>query len=165
MRVARPQGAPPLGNGIIEAVADRAHRGDDASRLDVLAEGERRVLTAVIGVMDQAGGRLAVPDGHRQGVEDDGQIPPAFPGRDGADLGHPEAIGRTDGAGREGASHPIGGQGRLPIRRRHPHPAAPAPLPGRSQLGVHARTAIGTTAGLMNGGDALAQPGVGLGPG
>jgi hypothetical protein len=41
-----------LGHCIVEAIADRSHRGTNAEHLAALTEGDRGVLAAVIGVMD-----------------------------------------------------------------------------------------------------------------
>src|SRR5947207_4894252 len=48
------------------AVADAAHRGDDSRILQALAERERRVLAAMVGVMDQAGVVRRSPAGNGQ---------------------------------------------------------------------------------------------------
>lgn len=70
------QRAPPLGHRVVEAVPDRPHRGEEAVLLQVLAQGQGGVLTAVIGVMGQPGmgltaavERLRLPsgDGPRRG--------------------------------------------------------------------------------------------------
>ena len=41
-----------LGHRIVEAIANRSHRGTNAELLAAFAEGDRGVLTAMIGVMD-----------------------------------------------------------------------------------------------------------------
>ena len=45
-----------LGHGVVVAVADGAHRGQDASLLASKAEFNRGVLTALVGVVDDAVG-------------------------------------------------------------------------------------------------------------
>lgn len=45
-----------LGHGVVVAVADRAHRGQNAGLLASKAEFNGGVLTALVGVVDDAGG-------------------------------------------------------------------------------------------------------------
>ena len=58
-----------LAHRVVVGVADRAHRGSNAHQLAPLPEGERRVLAALIGVMDDVG-RSALGERHVQRVED-----------------------------------------------------------------------------------------------
>src|SRR2546425_656877 len=131
-----------LAQGVVVGVADRAHRGPDPDLLAPEPEGTRRVLAALIRMVDDLG-RPALVHGHRQRVEDelraevgghgpadhtaapgiehDGEIQEAGPRRDVGDVGHPEAIGAGDG---EGALDKIWGRpgGRVAARalvRRH----------------------------------------------
>lgn len=114
------RGEEALGHGLVVAVTDRAHRTADADRLTALAEEQRGVLAAVVGVMDHPLARTAVPDRHlerahdqlgaqvishrptdhpaTEDVEDDGQIEKALPlGRDVRDVRNPEVVRRVDG--------------------------------------------------------------------
>jgi hypothetical protein len=59
-----------LGDGVIEAVASGAHRAGDARLPGGLAEGQRYVLRALVGVVDQARLRAPAGDRHLQGVDD-----------------------------------------------------------------------------------------------
>jgi hypothetical protein len=43
-----------LGDGVVECVADGAHRGDQTGLTQPTAEGEAGVLAAVVAVVDQA---------------------------------------------------------------------------------------------------------------
>lgn len=49
-----------LGHGIVEAVAAAAEGRHHACLLAAIPEGEARILTAMIGVMDDAGGRATI---------------------------------------------------------------------------------------------------------
>jgi hypothetical protein len=55
-----------FGHGIIEAVADGASGGQNARVLELLPEGQRRVLAAVVGVVDEPGGRVTSPAAGRR---------------------------------------------------------------------------------------------------
>src|SRR5207244_1333935 len=59
------RGKETLAQRVVIAVADRAHRGADASGAAAEAEADRRVLTALIRVMDDIL-RLPLGDGHVQ---------------------------------------------------------------------------------------------------
>ena len=59
-----------LGHCVIVTVADRPHRAADAHRLAALAEEQRGVLRAVIGVVNDTLTRFAVPDRHLQRPDD-----------------------------------------------------------------------------------------------
>jgi hypothetical protein len=58
-----------LAEGIIVGVTDRAHRGPDACLLAPQAERDRGVLTAVVGMMDDAGRRLPLATRHVEGLD------------------------------------------------------------------------------------------------
>ena len=45
-----------LGHGVVMAAPDRAHRGDDPRLAAPLPEGQRGVLAALVGMMDDRGG-------------------------------------------------------------------------------------------------------------
>src|SRR5262249_39058410 len=98
---------------VVVRVADGSHRRPDAHLAAALAEGERRVLAALIRVMNDVD-RAALREGHVEGlehefgpevcghcpandaaapgVEDDGEVQKAGPGRDVGDVGDPELI-------------------------------------------------------------------------
>ena len=98
-----------LTEGVVVAVPDAAHRGPDAGAMAAVPEGQRGVLTALIGVMDDID-RTTLLNGHVQGiehqlgpevvrhrpahdasaehVEDNGQIQEASGGRDVGDVLH-----------------------------------------------------------------------------
>src|SRR5579859_4811263 len=59
-----------LGPRVVVAITHRAHRAADADGLTALAEEQRGVLTAVIGVVDDALARSPVPDRHLQRAHD-----------------------------------------------------------------------------------------------
>jgi hypothetical protein len=104
-----------LAHGVVEAIADSAHRRPHPSLRTALAEGERGVLAALVGMMDHAGcaplrerhvQRLEhqlgaqvslhgpANDASAERVEDHGEIEKAGPGRDVGDVGDPQPIGR-----------------------------------------------------------------------
>src|ERR1700736_3095298 len=56
------RGKEALAHRVIEAIADRAHRGSHAGLAAALAEGERSVLTTLVRMMNHGGG-LALPEG------------------------------------------------------------------------------------------------------
>ena len=102
-----------LTQSVVEAVADRAHRRAQVGIPAAMAEGQGGILTALIGVMDDAF-RAPLADGHGQGLEhqlgaqmvgqgptdhaaapgvdNDGQVQPASPSGDVGDIGHPQAV-------------------------------------------------------------------------
>src|SRR5919202_2086654 len=53
-----------LGQGIVEAVTNRAHRGRDTGLTAAPPEGQAGVLAAMVAVMDEARTRSTVPQGH-----------------------------------------------------------------------------------------------------
>lgn len=56
-----------LGSRIVIDISHAAHGAKDPSLVEPLAEGNRGVLCAVIGVVNETGTRLAVEDGHVHG--------------------------------------------------------------------------------------------------
>src|ERR1700694_1909938 len=56
------RGKETLAHRVIEAIADRAHRGPHARLAAALAEGERSVLAALVRMMNHGGG-AALPEG------------------------------------------------------------------------------------------------------
>src|SRR3989475_12041586 len=103
-----------LAHGVVVGIAYTAHRRPDASLATAAAEGERRVLAALIRVMNHRG-RSALRDGHVERgqdelgaemgchrpaddaatprVEHDGEIQKAGPRRDVRDVRDPPSIG------------------------------------------------------------------------
>ena len=63
------RGEEALAQGIVVAVSGRSHRRPDTGFPTTLAEGDRRVLGSLVGVVDHPS-RTASPDRHVQGVED-----------------------------------------------------------------------------------------------
>src|ERR1700688_522659 len=63
------RGEKTLAHRVIEAIADRAHRGPHAGLLTTFTEGERSILAAMIGMMDHAA-RTALAEGHVERLED-----------------------------------------------------------------------------------------------
>src|SRR5260370_10977740 len=59
-----------LTEGVVVGVAHAAHRGPDAGLLTPDAEGDRRVLAALVRVMNDVGGPT-VPHGHVPGPQDE----------------------------------------------------------------------------------------------
>ncbi len=104
-----------LGQGVVVAVADRAHRGRDPGLAQALAEREARVLAPVVGVVDEAARRSTADDRrvkgrgdelgpqvgrHRPaddpaapGVGDRGEVAGPGPCRERGDVGDPEPVG------------------------------------------------------------------------
>ena len=58
-----------LAHGVIKAIAGRTHRWPHTCRLTALAEGQRSILAALVGVMDHGGG-TALAKGHVERLED-----------------------------------------------------------------------------------------------
>ena len=103
-----------LAERVVVRVADRAHRGSDTGLPAAQPERDRRVLRALVRVMDHSLGP-ALPDGHVQRVEDelraqvrrhgpadhsaapriehDGQVEEPCGSRDIRDVGDPELVG------------------------------------------------------------------------
>src|SRR5256712_2199624 len=103
-----------LAHGVVVGIAHTAHRRPDAGLATATAEGERRVLAALIRVMNHRG-RSALCDGHVERgqdelgaemgfhrpaddaatprVEHDGEIQKAGPRRDVRDVRDPPSIG------------------------------------------------------------------------
>src|SRR5260370_29890311 len=73
-----------LTEGVVVGVAHAAHRGPDAGLLTPDAEGDRRVLAALVRVMNDVGGPTLL-DGHVQGRPDELGAPMPFHGP----PGHP----------------------------------------------------------------------------
>src|SRR5271167_2095714 len=133
-----------LAHGVVETVTHRAHRGSHTGLLAAFAEGERGVLTALVGMMD-APGRTALSERHverlehqlgaqidlhcpahdlaAEGVEHHRQIEKAGPGRNVSDIGHPQAIGPRGG---EVALDQVGRGPRITVTHRGDYPVAPA---------------------------------------
>src|SRR6266446_6823875 len=104
--------------GVVVGVADRAHGGPDARLATPEPEGDRRVLGALVRVMDDIGGpalghghleraqdelgaemRFHRPADHATAprIEDDGEIEKPRPCRAVRDVRHPQAIGTRRG--------------------------------------------------------------------
>ena len=120
------RGEEALAQRVVIAVSDRSHRGPYAGVATPLAEGERRILTSLIRVMDD-GSRLPLLYGHVEGrehegraqmrlhrpaddtatpgIEHHGQVEESTPGRDVGDIGDPELI---RAGGRERSLHQVG---------------------------------------------------------
>jgi hypothetical protein len=103
---------------VIEAIADRAHRRPYLGLAAALAEGERSVLAALVGVMNNLA-RTALPERHverlehqlgaqiglhrpaydppTEHIEHHGEVEKPRPGRDVGDIRNPQAIGRRGG--------------------------------------------------------------------
>ena len=111
-----------FGHGIVVAIANGTHGAADADRLAAFAEEQRRVLSAMVGVVNHAALWSAVPDRHLQGanpqfrsevirhgpphhaaaehVEDHREVEKAFPCCwDLGDVGDPELVRRAGGEG------------------------------------------------------------------
>src|SRR4051794_3380160 len=58
-----------LRHGVVQSGSGPSHRRNDASLFEALAERDRRVLDATIGMMHEAGNRSASPYRHLQGVD------------------------------------------------------------------------------------------------
>lgn len=104
------------GHGVTEAIANRSHRAGESCGPAGLGEVVARVLTALVGVVDDDTFRALAGDRHlerpahqfcglpgrhrppeqlpRADVEDDGQEEEARPGRDIGDVGDPALLGR-----------------------------------------------------------------------
>ena len=128
------RGEEALAHRVVVSVADRAHRRPDAGLAAALAEGDRRVLAALVGVMDdaRAGRRCAsamssacedelgaqvrrhrpADDAPAPHIEHDRQVEEARPGRDVGDVGDPEPI---RAGGREVPLHQIGRRPRVAV--------------------------------------------------
>ena len=137
-QLALQRGEEGLGDGVVQRVADGAHRAEQAGVAEALSEHPGRVLAAVIGMGDgavgatpQAGHLEGVDDelgaevvGDRPaddpsgpGVDDDGEVDPALAGAVLGDVLHPQPV-RAVGA--ELAVHQI-------VRQRiRPAPAGAA---------------------------------------
>src|SRR6266446_5852740 len=87
--------------GVVVGVADRAHGGPDARLATPEPEGDRRVLGALVRVMDDIGAEMRFhrPADHATAprIEDDGEIEKPRPCRDVRDVRHPQAIGTRRG--------------------------------------------------------------------
>src|SRR5262249_46876352 len=133
-----------LAHRVVVRVPDRAHGWPHAHVAAALPEGDRRVLTALIGMMDYVC-RSALREGHVQRLEDelraevrchrpaddatapriehDGEVEEAGPGWDVGDVRDPEPVGSHGG---EVAVHEIGSGARLTIADRRADPLASA---------------------------------------
>src|SRR5215213_1328452 len=120
-----------LGRGVVEAIATAPHRADEPSFAQSPSEGKARVLTSLVGVMDEARRWPASPDRYVDGFDDQfaaevighrptdntaavdikhhGQIEEARPGRHVGDVRHPQAIRGRSG---EIAPHEVGSRRR-----------------------------------------------------
>ncbi len=118
------RGVETLAHRVIEAIADRPHRGSNASFIAALAERDRRILAALIRVVNDVFGFTPVDRhveriehqlgaqmrGHRPAdhapavhVEHDGQEQEPTPRRHVGDIGNPKLIrcGRAEVAGHQ----------------------------------------------------------------
>src|SRR5205823_1661665 len=108
------RGEEALGDGVVKAVAFRAHRAVDADLAAALAEAQRDVLRPLVGVVDEAGMRPATGERHLERVDDElglevrphrpaddaariavhdrGQVEPALPGAHVLDVRAPEPV-------------------------------------------------------------------------
>ncbi len=59
-----------LGRCVVEAIATAPHRADEPSFAQSPSEGKARVLTSLVGVMDEARRWPASPDRHVDGFDD-----------------------------------------------------------------------------------------------
>jgi hypothetical protein len=122
-----------LAESVVKAIADRAHRWADPSFSAAAAKGHGRVLTAMIGMMDDRLGR-ALSESHLEGLQDqlraqmsshgptddppapgidhDGQVQESSPRSDVGDIGYPQSIGST---GCEIALDEVGSWGSLSL--------------------------------------------------
>ena len=68
-QLALESGKEALGHRVVEAIAHRAHRGTHAHFLATQAEGNRGVLRALVGMMNDIAG-TALPIGHLERLQD-----------------------------------------------------------------------------------------------
>ena len=144
---------------VVVAVSGRAGRGDHPHLPASLAEGQRRVLRTLVGMMDDPLG-AALPDRHVQRlkhqlgakmvghgpphhlaaehVEHDGQVQKPRRGRHVGDIGHPDAVWRI---GPEHPFHPVRGRATARLRARGARAPAPA-HPGQARLAHQPRDAF-----------------------
>src|SRR5208283_4961378 len=102
-----------LAHGVVIRVADTSHRRLHTCLSAPIAEGDRGILAAVVGMMDHCP-RLTLTNGHLQGrhdqlcpqmpsegpshyptapgIQDHGEVQEPCPGRHVGDVGHPEPI-------------------------------------------------------------------------
>src|SRR5579884_2674881 len=137
-QLALQSGEEALGQRVVVAVTDRAHGGRDTGLSAALTEGDRGVLTPLVGVMDDAVLGSTPPEGHfecrehqlgaqvighrpahhptTEGIKDHGQVDKATPGRDIGDVRHPQPVGS---GGDKGSADQIGCRRscRFPMRR------------------------------------------------
>lgn len=104
-----------LAEGIIETIADRAHRRTDAGVSTALAKRQGSVLAALIGVMNdifwvtlldrhlqgihhqgslEMSGHCPTDDFAAPGIHDNSQVQPTRPGRDVSNVCDPQTVGR-----------------------------------------------------------------------
>jgi hypothetical protein len=104
-----------LAEGIIETIADRAHRRADSGCATALAKRQGRVLAALIGMMDdvfwatlldrhlqgihhqrglEVSGHCPADDFAAPGIHNNGQVQPSAPSRNVGDVCDPQMIGR-----------------------------------------------------------------------
>src|SRR5229473_849233 len=138
------RGEETLAHRVIEAIADRAHRGPHAGLAATLAEGERSVLATLVRMMDHGGGpalpqrqveRLQHQFGAQMGchrpaddsaaesVEHYRQVKKPGPSRDVSYVGDPQPIGCR---GDEVAFDQIGCRPRARLSHRGSYPFAAA---------------------------------------
>jgi hypothetical protein len=113
-QLALERGEERFGHGVVEAVADGAHRGRNAGLTAATAEGQAGVLRTVIGVVDQSSARSPIPQRHLQCVQhqlrpevvghtpadhtsrirvnDHRQVEEPLPRREIGDIGAPEGV-------------------------------------------------------------------------
>src|SRR5216683_2304294 len=125
------RGEETLAHRVVEAIADRAHRGSHARLAATLAEGERSVLATLVRMMNHGGGP-ALPQRQVESVEHYRQVKKPGPGRDVSYVGDPQPIGRR---GNEVAFDQIGCRPRAALSHRGSYPLAPAHSP--KACGLH----------------------------
>ena len=171
-------------HGVVVGVSDGAHRGSDAGFFVSTAESQRRVLAALVGVVDHIF-RLTLSDSHiecahdqlgpqmvlhgpshdpaAEHVEQDGQVQEPAHCRHIGDVRHPEPVGRL---GLEVAVHEVGGRPSILIapRRRGAALAVTRPdEPGQAHQPVDALAAVALALGLQGGMDPRRPVGVARG--
>ena len=152
-----------LRHRVVKAVAYRSHGRGDAHLSAAFAEGVRRVLAALIAVMDDAAttpcSALRAPARYAgdwpstgphlpaEGVVDDRQKHESGPGRHVGDIGHPEAVGRI---GFEPAPHEVRCWTKLGVAARGACCLAPR-YPGQGHLSHQPGDALATDLDTVSG--------------
>ena len=187
-KLAFESGEEALAHGVIIGVSNRTHRGTHAGLAAAMAELDRGVLRTLIGVMDHPSGwspqqrhvqgiKHQLPGeraGHRpaddaaaKGVEHDGEVDKARPGRDVGNVGDPQPVRRLRGevaldqvgrlttialdrGGDELASAHTGKTG---LRHQPGDTLAANMDPLGRQFGMNPRCAIGAARARMRGAD------------